>query len=265
MQYALALRTYHTSVMPSFSNNTSFLQYLVGLGEAYERDRSTVPTLGISVTKLARWGQQLRDALQATQARLTNLNRAIQPHACPICGVYFDSRKSVKLHMYQSHKSSVPGTSGPDARPADQADVTSSCAIVHADLPASAAALAARAESCHASLDATGSVIPSIMSVVSASSATRRSVSGEVVKMAPVFNQDAGDGLVFDRSVHSRDGLPTCSGCGAKSLSFAGGIVFGSTSIKAGAPFLPDMMQRLLLRLVPYVLLQCARGDTGCD
>ena len=186
------------------------------LGEAYDRDRSTIPELGISETKLARWGKQLRDALQATQVKLTQVNRNIQPHACPICGVYFDSRKSVKLHMYQSHKSTAPGASGPDVRPADQADVTSSYAIVHTGLSTSADAPAARAESCHASLDATGSVIPSILPVVSASSATSRSVSGEAVQLVPVFSQDAGGGLVFDRSVHSRDGLPTCSGCGAK-------------------------------------------------
>jgi len=40
-------------------------------------------------------------------------------------------------------------------------------------------------------------------------------------------------------------------------LSFAGGIFYGSTSTKAGAQFSPNMMQRLLQQLAPYVHSQC--------
>ena len=90
------------------------------------------------------------------------MTRHIQPHACPVCGVYFDSRKYVKMHMYKIHKSSVPGAAGPADKSADQSDVIPSRAAVISELTDPAATHSVTSTT---SLDATGSVRPSVVSL----------------------------------------------------------------------------------------------------
>ena len=49
------------------------------------------------------WLKDCQQALFEIRTGLTVLPRHIVPHACPICGVYFDNRRAVKTHIIKKH------------------------------------------------------------------------------------------------------------------------------------------------------------------
>ncbi|CAE7570366.1 unnamed protein product, partial [Symbiodinium sp. CCMP2592] len=205
------------------SDNDLLAKYQVAgvsdwLKDAYARDACTNKVIGISTEVLARWHDKLRDTLQATQHKLTHVAREIQPHACPVCGVYFDSRKSVKLHMYQSHRPPKPSADSqspegmsveppkgmPPTDPQVPEVVSASTTQVQLDITTAGTPVD----------DAVSTPLNPAPEVQAPSQVVAHSIPSSDLSVVPAFQGEAG--LVFDRSVHSRDGLPTCSGCGAK-------------------------------------------------
>ncbi|CAE7411472.1 unnamed protein product [Symbiodinium sp. CCMP2592] len=191
------------------------------LKDACDRDVNINDAIGISTATLAGWHAKMSETLKASQHRLTHVAKEIQPHACPMCGVYFDSRKSVKLHMHQSHK---PTKSNDDLQPPNTAsaepsdDVTPTVPNVTVTTSGQSSRLLSGAQTAtdaDADADVADSVRMSTAQVVPARECVV-TPSTQSPDLPMVTARQGGAGMVFDRSVHSRDGLPTCSGCGAK-------------------------------------------------
>ncbi|CAE7377208.1 unnamed protein product [Symbiodinium sp. CCMP2592] len=193
------------------------------LKAACDRDVNINDTIGISTATLAGWHAKMSETLKASQHRLTHVAKEIQPHACPVCGVYFDSRKSVKLHMHQSHK---PPKSNDDLQPPNTASVEPSDGVtptvpnVTVTTSGQSSRLLSGAQTAmdaaaDADADVEDSVRMSTVQIVPANECVvTPSTQSPDLPMVPA--QQGSAGMIFDRSVHSRDGLPTCSGCGAK-------------------------------------------------
>ena len=56
---------------------------------------------------MAEWGDTCRQAFAAACSNIAALVRQFDPHACPVCGIYFDSRRAVKVHIARAHVAST--------------------------------------------------------------------------------------------------------------------------------------------------------------
>ena len=82
------LRQYHLQSVSGYLQDSIQLQL-----RAYDSDFSD-----------RQWLTQIQQQLLEHQAGLQAVVRNIEPHPCPICGVYFDSRRSVKVHVARAHR-----------------------------------------------------------------------------------------------------------------------------------------------------------------
>ncbi|OLP92427.1 LINE-1 retrotransposable element ORF2 protein [Symbiodinium microadriaticum] len=189
------------------------------LRETYLRDMRSYECIGIHLSLFKEWGQNLQDTLAASVAKLTTITKHIEPHACPVCGVYFDSRKAVKMHMHRSHSAREEPAPAEGMSPQESRLAATFTSSADTNEPADQVLTCPQAE--HASPD--GVLVSASMTVLTSC----QSPSQVPEQLSAVCNTictsgilvpatTTGCGINFDRSIHSKDGLPTCSGCGVK-------------------------------------------------
>ena len=199
----------------------------------------------VPFANVAQWGDVCRQAFAAACSNLTALDRRFDPHACPVCGIYFDSRRAVKVHIARTHTSRE-----------EYASQTTS-AIVPRDVPMpaprvdSACPPGFNMQSASSSVPVSTAIPDEGVVTPSCSSFRRSSLPGNAdnsqtgmvplnhdlptqaaVDVPPVEADERAlvvaavpvhiDHSVFNKAIHSRDGLPTCAACGANFSRWAG-------------------------------------------
>ena len=238
------------------------------------------------------WGDVCRQAFAAARSNLAALDRRFDPHACPVCGVYFDSRRAVKVHIVRAHASSMDSTSlpasavvpcavfepasgmGADCPPGFHVQSASSSVRISTAAPAAgddppfclSIQRSSRPDdddtSRHVTMSHDRDPTKAVVGVSPAEAPERAIVVADV----PVPT----DHKVFDKAIHSRDGLPTCAACGENFSRWAGlrkHIVKGYCAVlHSVAPTAPpvvvqDFVPIVLRSAVQEVILR--RGVSG--
>ena len=159
------------------------------------------------------WLTQIRQQLLEHQAGLQAVVRSIEPHPCPICGVYFDSRRSVKVHVARARRTVTASEKHDDQ--ADDEDalkerlVISSSGQTVARLPVPEDAVISIERPVE------NQVVHQSVTTLALNMDTRTGGSDDdaarvVLTQAAVEHRPTQ----FSREIHSRNGRPTCSGCG---------------------------------------------------
>ena len=159
------------------------------------------------------WLTQIQQRVHEHQAGLRAVVRTIEPHSCPICGVYFDSRRSVKVHVARAHRTVTASEQHDD--PEDDADSVKDRLV----MPSSGQTAARLPDQEEAVIN---TEYPAEVSVVHQPGSTlalnldsrTEGCDDDAAKL--VLTQTAVERrpVPFSREIHSRNGRPTCSGCG---------------------------------------------------
>ena len=228
------------------------------------------------VSDMTSWGRKCLDALQAACVNLTAVQRQFDPHACPMCGVYFDSRRAVKVHIARAHTSQCtePQAESGDREclaplPTAPPDMTSSSgAPLNLSLPPEAGTCLGTAEDAHqpcflASTEAAAVVACDAEMKVDDHTPTPEAL---VVAGKPTSRQP----VVFCKATHSKNGLPTCAACHKNFGRWSGlrkhitkGYCPAMFSLKPGQTVVsaPDFIP--IVRRPEVVKLILARGLSG--
>ena len=191
------LRQYHLQSVSGYLQDSILLQL-----RAYDSDVAD-----------RQWLTQIQQQLLEHQAGLQAVVRNIEPHPCPICGVYFDSRRSVKVHVARAHRT-VTASEKHDVQ-ADDEDalkerlVISSSGQTVARLPVPEDAVISIERPVE------NQVVHQSVTTLALNMDTRTGGSDDdaarvVLTQAAVEHRPTQ----FSREIHSRNGRPTCSGCG---------------------------------------------------
>ena len=173
-----------------------------------------------TVSNLVAWGRKCLETFQAACVNMAAVQRQFDPHACPVCGVYFDSRRAVKVHIARVHSSMtaepvpedevepsvhpvedasgpVPSSSGEKPQQDRRVAATTSCRpVIGVDLSPHVATTP-------------GTLVPA-QDAVAVSPSPANSLPDALV---PGGMPSIGLPVVFCKATHSRNGLPACAAC----------------------------------------------------
>ena len=193
--------------------------------------RVTQALSAITFTCVAKWGDTCRQAFAAACSNIAALDRQFDPRACPVCGIYFDSRRAVKVHIARAHASRVEDTTVDPSTivSCEGSQTLREVAVTTQSVQSSShdptkppfsevrfdadQSSEQRAQPAHASECEDESITPA-HGLTQAVVAGGTPVEARVSALVGVDASSPIDHRVFDKAIHSRDGLPTCAACG---------------------------------------------------
>ena len=230
------------------------------------------------VSDMTEWGHRCLDAFQAACVNMTAVQRQFDPHACPICGVYFDSRRAVKVHIARAHPSQQTGPEAESSIPTPPIPLPAESAITEpVSGTASSISSSQNVSACQARVDSARfscSATPA-KQIILVHDAASTGVDGDTPADRTLLTAGTvthGQPVVFCKATHSKNGLPTCAACHKNFGRWSGlckhitkGYCPAMFSLKSGQAITPAPDFLPMVRRPDVIAVVLSRGLSGLN
>ena len=230
------------------------------------------------VSDMTEWGHRCLDAFQAACVNMTAVQRQFDPHACPICGVYFDSRRAVKVHIARAHPSRQTGPEAESSIPTPPIPLPAESAITEpVSGTASSISSSQNVSACQARVDSARfscSATPA-KQIILVHDAASTGVDGDTPADRTLLTAGTvthGQPVVFCKATHSKNGVPTCAACHKNFGRWSGlckhltkGYCPAMFSLKSGQAITPAPDFLPVVRRPDVIAVVLSRGLSGLN